>query len=523
MNLLTRLKIGPRLTSCFALVVALLIATSIIGISKIAAVEASTETILHDRFVKVRLAQTIENELNRQARALRTSLIATDPQVVHGELEKVEASTPVVAAAIDRLKETVHTERGKAALAALVEARSPFVADRTKLLAMIRGGQIDEGRAFLTKDMLPTQNAYLSAIEVFSQTQVDGMEQFGKEAADLAASARMQMMVLAVVAVLVAAALGLVLTRSITRPVDEAVRVARTVAAGDLSSEIRVGATDELGQLMVALYGMNGSLSSIVSQVRHSSDSIATGTSQIAAGNADLSQRTEEQASNLQQTAASMEEMAATVRQNADAARAAADRAESATQVATRGGQVVGQVVSAMEDITTCSRKISDITSVIDGIAFQTNILALNAAVEAARAGEQGRGFAVVASEVRSLAQRSAVAAKEIKSLIAHTTERVESGSRLVGEAGTTMGDLVNQVREVSTLISEIDSATRQQTVGIDQVSDAVAQLDQVTQQNSALVEESAAAAESLKRQAMTLSETVRVFKVASEDAAVVR
>ena len=516
MNLLTRLKIGPRLAACFAIVIALLIATSVIGISKIDAVDVSTETILHDRFVKVRLAQTIENEVNRQARALRTALIAADPQVVRGELAKIEDSAPIIASAIERLKETIHTEKGKAALATLIEARSAFKADEAKLVAMIHGGQVDDGRTFLVMDMLPLQTAYLAAIEAFTQTQIAGMEQFGKDAADMAASAKLQMAALTAIAVLTAAALGLVLTRSITRPVDEAVHVAKTVASGDLSAEIRVGATDELGQLMIALHGMNGSLSAIVHQVRHSSDSIATGTSQIAAGNADLSQRTEEQASNLQQTAASMEQMSATVRQNAEAARAAAERAESATSVATLGGKVVGQVVSTMEDISVCSKKISEITGVIDGIAFQTNILALNAAVEAARAGEQGRGFAVVAGEVRSLAQRAAVAAKEIKSLIGHTTERVEAGSRLVGEAGTTMGEIVSQVREVSSLISEIDSATRQQTIGIDQVTGAVAQLDQVTQQNSALVEESAAAAESLKRQARALSETVHVFKLAA-------
>jgi len=514
LNLLTRLKIGPRLAACFAVVVALLIATAVIGISKVEAVDASTETILHDRFLKVRLAQTVENEVNRQARALRTALIAADPQVVHGELVKIEESAPIIASAIERLKETIHTEQGKVALANLIEARAAFKADEAKLVAMIKDGQVDDGRAFLVKDVLPLQTAYLSAIEAFSQTQIAGMEQFGKEAADLAASAKLQMIALAVVAVLTAAVLGLVLTKSITRPVDEAVQVAKKVASGDLSAEIRVGATDELGQLMVALHGMNDNLSSIVRQVRHGSDSIATGTSQIAAGNADLSQRTEEQASNLQQTAASMEQMTATVRQNADAARAAAERAESATRVATLGGTVVGQVVSTMENISACSKKISDITSVIDGIAFQTNILALNAAVEAARAGEQGRGFAVVASEVRSLAQRSAVAAKEIKSLIGHSVERIEAGSRLVGEAGTTMGDIVSQVGQVSSLISEIDAATREQATGIDQVNGAIAQLDQVTQQNSALVEESAAAAESLKRQARALSETVQVFRI---------
>jgi methyl-accepting chemotaxis protein len=516
LNLLTRLKIGPRLAASFAAVVALLVATAAVGILKIDGVETSTETILHDRFVKVRLAQTIENEVNRQARALRTALIAGDPAVVRSELSKIENSAPIVASAIERLKDTIHSEQGKAALATLIGARGAFTADEARLLAMIKDGQVDAGRSFLVNDMLALQTAYLSAIEAFSQTQVDGMEKFGSEAAALAAGAKWQMVALAGIAALMAVGLGAVLTRSITRPVDEAVHVAKTVAGGDLSAEIRVGATDELGQLMAALRTMNGNLSTIVRQVRCSSDSIATGTSQIAAGNADLSHRTEEQASNLQQTAASMEQMTATVRQNADAARAAAERAESATRVAALGGSVVGQVVSTMQDISDCSKKISDITSVIDGIAFQTNILALNAAVEAARAGEQGRGFAVVAGEVRSLAQRAAIAAKEIKVLIGHSTERVEVGSRLVGEAGTTMDDIVREVRQVSSLIAEIDTATRQQTIGIDQVSGAIAQLDHVTQQNSALVEESAAAAESLKRQAASLSETVHVFRLAA-------
>lgn len=296
MNPLTRLKIGPRLAACFAVVVALLIATAVIGILKVDADDASTETILHDRFVKVPFAQTIENEVNRQARAMRTALIAADPQVVRGELVKIEQSAPIVASAIERLKETIHTEQGKAALANLIEARAAFKADQAKLVALIKDGQIDDGRAFLVKDVLPLQTAYLSAIEAFSQTQIAGMEQFGKEAADVAVSAKLLMIALAVAAVLTSAVLGLVLTKSITRPLDEAVNVAKTVASGDLSAEIRVGATDELGQLMMALHGMNDNLSSIVRQVRHSSDSIATGTSQIAAGNADLSRRTEEQA-----------------------------------------------------------------------------------------------------------------------------------------------------------------------------------------------------------------------------------
>jgi methyl-accepting chemotaxis protein len=287
----------------------------------------------------------------------------------------------------------------------------------------------------------------------------------------------------------------------------------RRVAQGDLSQPINTSGAAP-GSLVVALADMQQRLASLVGQVRNASDSIATGSAEIATGNADLSQRTEHQASNLQQTAASMEQLTATVKNNADIARQANQLAGSASAVAAKGGAVVGQVVTTMDDITTSSKKIADIIGVIDGIAFQTNILALNAAVEAARAGEQGRGFAVVASEVRSLAQRSAAAAKEIKSLIGASVERVEAGSRLVGDAGANMADIVAQVRRVADLIGEISSATAEQTSGIGQVSDAVTQLDQVTQQNAALVEESAAAAESLKQQAQRLAEVVGVFKL---------
>ncbi|HYP33626.1 MAG TPA: methyl-accepting chemotaxis protein, partial [Burkholderiaceae bacterium] len=293
-----------------------------------------------------------------------------------------------------------------------------------------------------------------------------------------------------------------------------AVDVARTVAAGDLGSRIVVDRRDEIGTLLEALRRMNEGLVAIVGDVRNASESIATGSSQIAHGNADLSQRTEEQASNLEETAASMEQLTATVRHNADTARRASALAEGASAVAAQGGARVGQVVATMDDITDSSRRITDIIGVIDGIAFQTNILALNAAVEAARAGEQGRGFAVVAGEVRTLAQRSATAAREIKVLIGESVGKVENGTRLVADAGRTMGDIVDQVRHVSELIGQISAASDEQSRGIGQIGDAVTQLDQVTQQNAALVEQSAAAAESLRVQADALSRTVAAFRL---------
>jgi methyl-accepting chemotaxis protein len=342
----------------------------------------------------------------------------------------------------------------------------------------------------------------------------------GNELAQSAASTVQTTITTSLALALAALALSALATWSMARailgPLRRAVEVARTVASGNLSSHIEAGGRDETGQLMQALREMNDSLILVVERVRAGSDSIATGSSQIATGNADLSQRTELQASSLEETAASMEQLSATVKNNAQTAREAAQLAASASTVATQGGAVVGEVVATMSAISAAASKIANIIGVIDGIAFQTNILALNAAVEAARAGEQGRGFAVVAGEVRALAHRSADAAREIKVLIGASTEKVEAGSRLVGRAGTTMAEIVAQVKRVSDLILSISNATGEQTRGIEQVSEAVTQLDQVTQQNAALVEQSAAAAESLKQQTQRLVEAVGVFKLAS-------
>jgi len=304
------------------------------------------------------------------------------------------------------------------------------------------------------------------------------------------------------------------LLRSISRPLDEAVRVAKSVAAGDLTQKIEATSRDEVGQLMRALADMNESLVRIVAQVRNGTETIATASQEIASGNLDLSSRTEMQASSLEETASSMEELTSTVKQNADSASQANQLAESASAVATRGGAVVSEVVETMGAINASAKKIEDIIGVIDSIAFQTNILALNAAVEAARAGEQGRGFAVVATEVRNLAQRSAAAAKEIKALISDSVDKVHNGAKLVDQAGATMAEIVESVDRVTRIMSEITVASREQTSGIEQVNQAIAQMDEGTQQNAALVEEAAAAAESLQDQAATLAQVVSVFKL---------
>ena len=329
---------------------------------------------------------------------------------------------------------------------------------------------------------------------------------------------RVTVLVGSALAVLLAAASGVWVTRSITRQLGGeplyATEIARQIAAGNLAVAIDVRA-GEKDSLLGTMRDMRDSLARIVVQVRGGSESIATASSQIAQGNQDLSSRTEQQASSLQQTAASMEELGSTVKQNADNARQANQLAQGASEVATRGGRVVAQVVDTMRGIQTSSQKIADIIGTIDGIAFQTNILALNAAVEAARAGEQGRGFAVVASEVRSLAQRSAEAAKEIKSLITDSVERVAAGSSLVDQAGSTMDEVVGAIRRVTDIMSEISAASTEQSQGVSQVGDSVSQMDKVTQQNAALVEESAAAADSLRQQAEALVQSVAVFRLA--------
>jgi methyl-accepting chemotaxis protein len=515
MYFLKNLRIGSRLGLAFAGVLALMTVVAVVGLVGITRVNAGLRTVYEDRTVP--LAQL--GELTRLV--VRNRVLVMD-MMAHPAAANVEKrNTELVA----------NVEKGKGLLAKYLatsltpeekKASEEFVAARTEYItegllptrdAVVAGKPEDAERLYKTK-ISPLAPAVEKAAAKLVELQVS------EAAAEFNRASATTSMVLSVS--LGVTLLGLVLggllawaiTRSITGPVAQAVKVAETVAAGDLSARIDTRGGDEIAQLLTALMKMTDNLTGIVAQVLQSSDSIATGSAQIATGNADLSQRTEEQASNLQQTAASMEQMNATVRQNADTARQATQLATSASTVAARGGEVVGQVVQTMQDITDSSRKIADIIGVIDGIAFQTNILALNAAVEAARAGEQGRGFAVVASEVRSLAQRSAEAAHEIKSLIGASVEKVEAGSKLVGDAGTTMTDIVTQVRRVADLISEMDAATREQTQGISQVSDAVNQLDQVTQQNAALVEESAAAADSLRQQAALLTDAIGVFKL---------
>ncbi|MFJ9449112.1 methyl-accepting chemotaxis protein [Herbaspirillum sp. NPDC101397] len=393
-----------------------------------------------------------------------------------------------------------------------------FVGEHAKIMKLAVAGKKDEALALLNGASTSSYREAMKSLEKLVVVNEQGAKKSNLLSADTYANAKILISAFLVAAIALSMCLAVWIARIVSRPLAEALDVAQRVAAGDLTADIEAHSTDETGELMLALKSMNANLLKIVSEVRASTDTINTASGEIAAGNLDLSSRTEEQAGSLEETASAMEELTSTVKQNADNARQANQLAVSASEVAIEGGNVVGRVVSTMDEINDSSRKIVDIISVIDSIAFQTNILALNAAVEAARAGEQGRGFAVVASEVRNLAQRSAAAAKEIKTLIDNSVSKVGDGSKLVAQAGTTMNEVVASVRRVTDIVGEISAASAEQSTGIEQINLAITQMDEVTQQNAALVEEAAAAAQSLRDQAERLSQSIGVFKLEQSD-----
>ena len=506
------LSIKTRLVLLVGSLLLLLVVAAAFLVVRMKASNESLGSLYNDRVMALELLKHAGDGYN--------DIVDIAHKVASGSLTASGGATQVKAAhakAIERWKEYLATDLDQQEVP-LVKQAEPLIAwandVTTQLAGLLDRGDTASVRALADNGLYPAIDPLAAVIDKLALMQLDGAAAEYRAAQKLYVVVRWATLGLSAAVLAVATLVGLGLIRSITGGIAVAVKVAQTVAAGDLGSTIVVDRGDEIGTLLGALKEMNTSLVAIVGDVRLASESIATGSAQIANGNADLSQRTEEQASNLQQTAASMEELTATVKHNADTARRASELAEGASMVAAQGGEVVGQVVATMDGITGSSKKIADIIGVIDGIAFQTNILALNAAVEAARAGEQGRGFAVVASEVRSLAQRSATAAKEIKVLIGESVGQVENGTRLVANAGRTMGDIVGQVARVSQLIAEISDASGEQSTGIGQIGDAVAQLDQVTQQNAALVEESAAAAESLRMQADSLAKTVATFRL---------
>src|SRR5471030_14351 len=514
---IANIKIGYRLTIAFLLTSAVLAVVVIVGALGLRQTSAQIDLTLDDRYAKIALLNDVKDELSLEARSLRNALLMPDEADVKSELARVAEYGRHSGEELDRVGGLIKKPDALARFKDIQAARAAYHVQLERMLAALRGGDKAAAIASLYRDVKPAQHGYQEAIDQLIAFQVELMRSSSAEAEQDARGASAVMIALGVAGGLLSAFTAWYITRGIVRPIKHAVRVARTVAGVDLSSRIEIRSTDEIGQLSQALRDMNSSLVTIVGEVRAGTDSIATASTEIAAGNADLSSRTERQAGSLEETASSMEQLTGTVKQNADNARLANQLALSASAVAGKGGAVVAQVVDTMASINGSSRKIVDIIGVIDGIAFQTNILALNAAVEAARAGEQGRGFAVVAGEVRNLAQRSAAAAREIKSLIGDSVDQVDAGAKLVDEAGATMQEIVESVRRVTDIMSEIAAASQEQLSGIEQVNQAIAQMDEVTQQNAALVEQASAAAASMQQQAAHLSASVGVFKLGGD------
>ena len=511
---MNNLKIGTRLGFGFSLILLLLTTMTIIGIMRLSSASAMTDHMIDVKIRDQRLIAEWGKIIEVNAARTTGAWMVADP-ADQKNLETLMAGSSGRATKIqDQIGATIEDEALKPLFKQVLDTRKAYTDVRKAVFAAKAKGDLELGKKLYEGDLAQTRTSYLAALQTFSERQADLLDAAAVEIHDQYTSGRTLLVMLGLAAIVMGVLAAWWITRTITRPINEAVKVAETVSSGDLTSEIRVHSTDETGQLMNALKIMNSNLVSIVGQVRNGTDLMATASTEIAAGNQDLSSRTEEQASSLEETASSMEELTSTVKFNAENAREANALAISAAQIASRGGAVVGEVVNTMGSINDSSRKIVEIISVIDGIAFQTNILALNAAVEAARAGEQGRGFAVVASEVRNLAQRSASAAKDIKSLIHDSVEKVSQGSDLVNKAGETMSEIVTSINRVTQIMTQISHASEEQSIGIAQVNDAITQMDQVTQQNAALVEQAAAAAESMQEQSAKLADVVSVFKL---------
>ena len=507
-------KIGTRLGVAFGAICLALVFMVGQGVVMLGRVNDGTEEIVGRRMPHIDKVNTILAETNDIAIALRNMMLNDDPADRAKQIDEIMSSRQATADMLKKLDETLTHPKARAALARQVETGEKYVKGQKDLLQLIEAKDDAGAKAYLANRLRPALGAFKQATIEQLDIQRELSAAVAKQAKETYAGTRTLMLVLGAFVLVGAGLLASWITRSIVRPIRRALEVANAVAAGDLTTQVEVTSKCEAGQLLASLKTMNENLARTVATVRSGTEAISTASSEVAAGNQDLSSRTEQQASSLEETASSMEELTSTVKQNADNARQANTLAEAASGVAARGGDVIHQVVTTMEQINEASGKITDIISVIDGIAFQTNILALNAAVEAARAGEQGRGFAVVAGEVRNLAQRSAAAAKEIKTLIADSSEKVGTGSRLVQEAGSTMGDIVDSVRRVTDILNEISSASAEQSAGIEQVNEAITQMDTVTQQNAALVEEAAAASQSMQDQAARLSAAVAVFKL---------
>ena len=517
---LAKMKVGTRLGLGFALVLVLLVAVTILGIARMAQIQERLDHVINVNNVVTRLVIDMRGNVSDRITSLRILTLMTDSGDMEPEMARIKAQTNTYQETQKKLEAKFaieSTTEEKTLLASIKEYEAAAMPAIAKASALWMANDAEAATRVMIKEIRPVQKKWIDALEQLATLEDKLNEQMQTDARKAFDSARLFMIVLGTLAVALGVAAALVITRGLLKQLggepDYTASIAGSIAKGDLSIGIHTQSSDN-SSLLAEMKEMRNSLVGIVGQVRVGTEAIGTASREIADGNIDLSSRTEMQASALEKTASAMEELTSTVKQNADNAREANKLAATASDVAIKGGSVVSQVVDTMSSINESAKKIVDIIGVIDGIAFQTNILALNAAVEAARAGEQGRGFAVVASEVRNLAQRSAGAAKEIKILIDDSAEKTERGTRLVGQAGVTMGEVVDSVRRVTDIMSEIASASAEQSAGIEQVNMSIIEMDGMTQQNAALVEQSAAAAQSLQDQAAELSHVVSIFKL---------
>jgi methyl-accepting chemotaxis protein len=517
---LRNLKIGHRLGAGFGALILLMIAITAIGAFQLWHSNSRLGAVVNDRYPATVLVNTIKADLTDMVGNMRNILILNEASASQTELALMGQSSAFVEENSTKLAAMMNTsdeERGH--IANLNTQRKNFNDVRDRFVALVKEDQMAPARALMLSQAGSFAQSYVAAVDSLITYQGKQAEVAGAQASSATILSLRVMGAMVVVASVIGIVLSILVTRGITRPLNDAVWLAGKVANGDLSVEIAVNSKDEIGTLMQSLKNMNGSLAGIVGDVRGGTDSIATASVQIASGTAQLSERTEQQANSLRGTSIALAELNETVRQNANNAEMANQLGTTAAATALKGGSVVGQVVSTMSLIKESSQRIGDIIGVIDGIAFQTNILALNAAVEAARAREQGRGFAVVASEVRNLAHRSAAAAREIKELIVDSVEKVEAGHVLVKQAGQTMNEIELAVQKVTSIVAQISDASRVQSTGINSVTESIVVMDDMTQQNAALVEEAMASTESLRDQAAALADAVSVFKLGSDEA----
>ncbi|WP_027211641.1 methyl-accepting chemotaxis protein [Burkholderia sp. WSM2232] len=518
MAALNRFSIKARLIAGFGMLSVIVVAVAGLSLKSLADSTDGFTNFVRGINARADMVVQVRTAVDRRAIAARNLVLVVKPEDLEIEKAQVMRAHEDVATNLKKLNEMIKdpgaTDKARSLVAEIDRVEAAYGPVATDIVNLALANKRDEAIVKMDDQCRPLLAALIRATDAYADYAHTRQEETITDYATHYENRRNLLIAISLFAVALAVAACVVITRAVSGPLSVAIDVARTVAEGDLRTRITIDGKDETSKLLGALREMNERLTTIVGRVRDTSTSIAGAAREIAAGNMDLSQRTEQQAASLQETASSMEQLTSTVKQNADNAQQGSMLAANASSVAQKGSTVVGQVVSTMQEISDSSTKIADITGIIEGIAFQTNILALNAAVEAARAGEQGRGFAVVASEVRSLAQRSSSAAKEIKELIASSVDRIRDGSSLAGEAGRTMTEVTHAVARVTDIMSEIAAASSEQSRGIEQVNLAITQMDNVTQQNAALVEQAAAASRSMEEQGQQLSETVGFFRV---------